>query len=99
MAKISIEQVRHVADLARLELSEDELEMLAGELSPVLDHVEQIRQLDTAGVPVTAHPLAMTNVLRDDVVREGLSAEDALAGAPSVEDGRFSVPSILGEAP
>jgi aspartyl-tRNA(Asn)/glutamyl-tRNA(Gln) amidotransferase subunit C len=99
MSRISLDEVRHVADLARLELSDSEIEMLADELSPVLDHVEQIRALDTDGVPPTSHPLPLSNVLRDDVVREGLSPAEALAAAPSVEEGRYSVPSILGEAP
>lgn len=99
MSKISIEEVRHVADLARLELSEDELTALADELAPVLDHVEQIRQLDTDGVPPTSHPLPISNVLRSDEVVPSLTPSEALAAAPSVEDGRYSVPSILGEEP
>ncbi len=99
MAGISIEEVRHVADLARLELSDEELSVLQGELSSLLDHVERIRRLDTEGVAPTAHPLPLHNVLRPDERRPGLSQEEALAAAPAVESGRFLVPSILGEAP
>ncbi len=99
MSRISVEEVRHVALLARLELSDDELAVLSGELSALLDHVEQIRRLDTSGVPPTAHPLPMRNVLREDEPRPGLSAAEALAAAPAVEDGRYSVPSILGDEP
>ncbi len=96
---ISVAEVRHVASLARLELSDAELEVLADELSALLTHVSQIQELPTKGVPPTAHPLPLSNVLRPDEVRPGLTPAEALAAAPAVEDGRFSVPSILGEAP
>lgn len=99
MAEISLDEVRKVATLARLELSEEELAVLQGELAALLDHVGQIQRLDTAGVPPTAHPLPVSNVFRPDEVRPGLSPAEALAAAPAVEDGRFMVPSILGEAP
>ncbi|MGH9296692.1 MAG: Asp-tRNA(Asn)/Glu-tRNA(Gln) amidotransferase subunit GatC [Acidimicrobiales bacterium] len=99
MPRISHDEVRHVARLARLQLSEEELTTLEAELSALLDHVEAIRRLDTDGVPPTSHPLPLSNVLREDVPRPGLSPSEALAAAPAVEDGRFSVPSILGEAP
>lgn len=99
MSRISIEEVRHVAMLARIEMSDEELGVLQGELSALLDHVEQIRRLDTTDVPPTAHALQLKNVLRPDVVRPGLTPDEALAAAPAVEDGRFCVPSILGEAP
>ncbi|MGO9909928.1 MAG: Asp-tRNA(Asn)/Glu-tRNA(Gln) amidotransferase subunit GatC, partial [Acidimicrobiales bacterium] len=65
----------------------------------LLDHVDQIKRLDTSGVPPTTDPLALSNVLRPDEVRPGLTPAEALAAAPAVEDGRFSVPSILGEMP
>ncbi|MGO9198133.1 MAG: Asp-tRNA(Asn)/Glu-tRNA(Gln) amidotransferase subunit GatC [Acidimicrobiales bacterium] len=99
MSRISIEEVRHVAHLARLELSDDELSVLQGELSALLDHVERIQRLDTEDVPPTAHPLPLSNVLRPDEPRPGLTPAEALAAAPATEDGRFSVPSILGDAP
>jgi aspartyl-tRNA(Asn)/glutamyl-tRNA(Gln) amidotransferase subunit C len=97
--RISLDEVRHVARLARLELSDDELTALQGELSSLLDHVERIRLLDTEGVPPTAHPLPMSNVFRADEPRPCLDRDEVLAGAPAVEDHRFLVPRILGEAP
>ena len=99
MSEISLEEVRHVAHLARLELSDDELTVLRGELSALLGHVEQIQRLDTAGVPPTAHPLPLSNVLRADEVLPCLTPAEALEGAPLEQEGRFLVPSILGEAP
>lgn len=99
MSEISLEEVRHVANLARLELSDDELAVLRGELSALLGHVEQIQRLDTDGVPPTAHPLPLSNVLRPDEVLPCLTPAEALEAAPATEQGRFLVPSILGEAP
>ncbi|MGD0083828.1 MAG: Asp-tRNA(Asn)/Glu-tRNA(Gln) amidotransferase subunit GatC [Acidimicrobiales bacterium] len=96
---MTLDEVRHVARLARLELTDDELTTLVGELSALLDHVDKVRQLDTSDVPPTAHPLPLVNVLRPDEVRPSLDRERALAGAPAVESNRYLVPSILGEAP
>ena len=98
MPGISIEEVRQVAHLARLQLSDDELSVLQGELSALLEHVARITQLDTEGVPPTAHPLPLFNVLRLDEPRSGLTPAEALAAAPAVDRCRFSVPSILGDA-
>jgi len=97
--RISLDEVRHVARLARLELSEDEITTLQGELSALLDHVDRVRRLDTADVPPTAHPLPLENVLRPDEVGPCLEREEVLAAAPAVESDRFLVPSILGDAP
>jgi aspartyl-tRNA(Asn)/glutamyl-tRNA(Gln) amidotransferase subunit C len=97
--RITPEDVAHVARLARLELTEEELERFTGQLDAVLDHAADVAALDTAGVPPTAHPLPLRNVLRDDAPRPGLDREEVLAQAPAVEDGRFLVPRILGEAP
>lgn len=96
---ISIAEVRHVARLARLELTDDEVVTLQGELSALLEHVDKIRQLDTADIPPTAHPLPLHNVLRPDEPRPPLPRELVLRGAPEVESDRFRVPPILGEAP
>lgn len=96
---ISLEEVRHVAKLARLELSDEEILTLQGELSALLDHVDRVRRLDTADVLPTAHPLPLRNVLRPDELRPGLDRDEVLAVAPAVESDRFLVPSILGEAP
>jgi aspartyl-tRNA(Asn)/glutamyl-tRNA(Gln) amidotransferase subunit C len=85
--------------LARLELSPDEAVLFAGQLSSILDHVAALRRLDTTGVRPTSHPLELVNVWRSDVVVPSLDHDAALAAAPEVEDGKFKVPSILGEAP
>jgi aspartyl-tRNA(Asn)/glutamyl-tRNA(Gln) amidotransferase subunit C len=98
-AGISLDEVRHVARLARLALTDDEIVTLQGELSALLDHVDKIRLLDTANVPPTAHPLPLHNVLRADEPRPGLDRDEVLAAAPAVESHLFLVPSILGEAP
>ncbi|MGC9960695.1 MAG: Asp-tRNA(Asn)/Glu-tRNA(Gln) amidotransferase subunit GatC [Acidimicrobiales bacterium] len=97
--RISLDEVRHVAKLARLELTDEEITTLQGELSALLEHVDRVRQLDTADVPPTAHPLPLVNVLRPDEPHPGLDREEVLAAAPAVENDRFLVPSILGEAP
>ncbi len=91
--------VAHVARLARLRLSDEELERFTGQLAAVLDHAGDVAALDTRGVEPTAHPLPLRNVLRDDVAQPCLSRDEVLAGAPEAEDGRFRVPRILGEAP
>lgn len=97
--RISREDVAHVAHLARLELSGDELETYTEQLGAILDHAQDVAALDTAGVPPTAHPLPLENVLRDDVVRPSLDRDEVLAEAPAAEGAFFRVPRILGEAP
>jgi aspartyl-tRNA(Asn)/glutamyl-tRNA(Gln) amidotransferase subunit C len=96
---ISRSDVAHVARLARLDLTDDELERFTGQLGAVLEHAADIAALDIADVPPTAHPLPLVNVLRDDVPRPSLDRHEVLAQAPAVEGGRFKVPPILGEAP
>lgn len=91
------EQVAHLADLARIDLSDDELDHLAPQLSVILESVASIQGVAGDDVPPTSHPLPMTNVFREDVVRPGLTAEQALSGAPAAEQQRFSVPRILGD--
>jgi aspartyl-tRNA(Asn)/glutamyl-tRNA(Gln) amidotransferase subunit C len=90
---IDREQVLHVARLARLELSEDEVAKMAGELSKILQHIEKIGALDLRDVPPTTHVVEVANALRADVPRECLPREVALANAPAVVDDGFSVPS------
>jgi aspartyl-tRNA(Asn)/glutamyl-tRNA(Gln) amidotransferase subunit C len=92
-------EVAHVAHLARLELSAEELERYATQLSSVLEHVETIRRLDISDVPPTSHAVPVADVLRADEVRPSLGQEAVLAAAPLTEAGRFKVPRILGEAP
>jgi len=96
---ISRADAAHVARLARLDLTEEELERFTGQLGDVLEHAADISALDIDDVPPTAHPLPLVNVLRGDEVRPGVDREEVLAQAPAAEDGRFRVPPILGEAP
>jgi aspartyl-tRNA(Asn)/glutamyl-tRNA(Gln) amidotransferase subunit C len=96
---ISPADVAHVARLARLDITDDELELFAGQLAAVLDHADDVASLDIADVPPTAHPLPLENVLREDVEQPSLDRDEVLAMAPQAEDGRFRVPRILGEAP
>ena len=95
---IDREQVLHVARLARLRLSEAELEKMAGELSGILEHVDRIAKLDLEGVEPTSHVVELENVLRADVPWESLPREVALASAPDPVDGAFRVPSPQAEA-
>ena len=97
--RISRDEVAHVARLARLDVTEDELDRFTEQLGAVLEHAADVEALDTAGVEPTAHPLPLENVLRDDVVRPSLDRDEVLAQAPAAEEGRFRVPRILGEAP
>ena len=92
-------EVEHVARLARLALTDEELDALTPELAKILEHAAQVSALDTEGVPPTAHPLPLVNVFRPDEVQPCLPRDDVLAAAPAAEDGRFRVPRILGEAP
>jgi aspartyl-tRNA(Asn)/glutamyl-tRNA(Gln) amidotransferase subunit C len=90
---IDREQVLHVARLARLRLSEEEVERMAGEMSTILGHVETMNELDLEGVEPTSHVVELQNVLREDVPRECLPRERALEQAPDVADGGFRVPT------
>ena len=98
-ARLTREDAAYVARLARLELTDEELDTYAGQLAAVLDHAAQVASLDTAGVVPTAHPLPLQNVLRPDEPRPSLERDEVLAAAPAVEDRRFRVPRILGESP
>jgi aspartyl-tRNA(Asn)/glutamyl-tRNA(Gln) amidotransferase subunit C len=96
--RISRDEVAHLADLARIDLSEAEIAHLAPQLAVILDSVASIREVAADDVPPTSHALPLTNVVREDVVRPGLTVEEALSGAPvEPEQQRFSVPRILGE--
>jgi aspartyl-tRNA(Asn)/glutamyl-tRNA(Gln) amidotransferase subunit C len=97
MPEITRDEVRHLADLARIDLSDAELDHLAPQLAVILDSVASITGLAGDDVPPTSHPLPLTNVFRDDVEEPCLTAEEALAGAPAQEQQRFAVPRILGD--
>lgn len=96
---LSSEQVRHVARLARLALSDDEVEAMRDQLSRILAYAEQVGEVATADVPPTSHPLPLANVLRADDPRPSLPVSDVLAGAPRTEQGRFHVPRVVAEQP
>jgi aspartyl-tRNA(Asn)/glutamyl-tRNA(Gln) amidotransferase subunit C len=98
-ARITRADAAHVARLARLDLTDDELERFTDQLGAVLEHARDVEALDTAGVPPTAHPLPLRNVLREDRVVPSLSRDEVLAQAPAAEADRFKVPRILGETP
>ncbi len=97
MPEITREEVRHLAHLSRIELDDGELDHLAPQLSVILESVASISEVAADDIEPTSHPLPVTNVFRDDVVRPSLSAEQALSGAPLVEEQRFAVPRILGD--
>ncbi len=97
--RLTRDEVAHVARLARLALTDEELETYTGQLAQVLDHAADVASLDLTGVAGTAHPLALANVLRPDEPRGCLDRDEVLAQAPDVEDHRFRVPPLLGEAP
>jgi aspartyl-tRNA(Asn)/glutamyl-tRNA(Gln) amidotransferase subunit C len=90
---IDREQVLHVARLARLRLSEEEVDRMAGEMSTILEHVETMNELDLEGVEPTSHVVELQNVLREDVPRECLPRERALEQAPDTAHGGFRVPT------
>jgi len=95
MSAISREEVSHLAMLARIDLTPDELDRMAGQLGVILDAVATVREVAGDDVPATSHPMPLTNVTRPDEVRPSLTPEQALAGAPEAEQGRFRVPRIL----
>lgn len=97
MSELSRDDVVHLAGLARIDLADAELDRMVGELAVILDAVATVQQAPIGDVPAMSHPLPLVNVTRPDVVRPCLSAEDALAGAPEAQEGRFSVPRILSD--
>ena len=98
MAAISRDEVANLARLARITMSDDELDHLAGEMDVILGAVARVQEVASSDVPATSHPLAVNNVNREDVVLPSLTPEEALSGAPAIDEGRFKVPQILGEA-
>ncbi len=99
MSTISRDDVAHLARLARLAVTDEELDQFAGQLDQVLAAVARVGEADVADVPPMTHAVPLTNVLRPDEVRPGLVLEAALADAPAAEQQRFRVPRILEEEP
>ena len=98
-AGLTRDDVAYVARLARIDLTDEELDLYAPQLAAVIGHAAEIAALDTDGIEPTAHPLPLRNVTRADETRPCLDRAEVLAQAPAVEDNRFRVPPILGEAP
>lgn len=99
MPALPSDEVAHLARLSRLALTGDELQRLGGQLEVILDAVARISDVAAGDVPPTTHAVPVLNVTRADVVVAGLTQDEALAGAPSAEGGRFRVPRILDEQP
>lgn len=97
MSTLSRDEVARVAALARIDLTPTEIDRLAGELGVIVESVARVSEVATPDVPATSHPLPLTNVFRADVPEPPLPVEDALAGAPAAQDGKFLVPQILEE--
>jgi aspartyl-tRNA(Asn)/glutamyl-tRNA(Gln) amidotransferase subunit C len=92
---LSREEVLHVAELARLSLRPEEVELFTRQLNDILAYVQKLEELDTTGVAPLAHVIPLVNAFREDVVREGLSPEAALKNAPAREEGSFLVPRVI----
>lgn len=97
MENISKEQVKHVADLARLVFTDEEAEKLSVELKGIINYAEQLNEVDTSDVEPTTHVLNLVNVMRKDEPKEWTTQKDVLKNAPDHENGHFRVPSILSE--
>jgi len=95
MSQLTREEIAKVALLSRLHFTDAELDSYAGELSKILDHVEQLKAVDVEGVEPTSHSLRLVNVLRPDLVQASLTNAEAMANAPSHADGMFKLPAIL----
>ena len=95
MSDLTRDQITHLAQLAHVNLTEEELNRMSQEVSKILDSVAKVQEVDTEHMMPTSHPIALTNVYRDDVVGPVLSQQEALSGAPDAEAGRFKVPAIL----
>jgi len=97
MASLDRSDVARLAALARIDMTDADLDRMATQLSAIVDAVAKVQEVATPDVPATSHPIPMSNVLRPDVVVPSLTQAAALSGAPAAEDGRFRVPQILGE--
>jgi len=97
MSSLERADVARLAALARIDMTDADLDRLSGQLSAIVDAVATLEEVADADVPATSHPIPMANVERDDVVMPSLTPEEALAAAPQAEGGRYRVPQILGE--
>jgi len=97
VSEITPDLVRHLGVLARIQLSDEEVERLTGQLDVIVDNIAKVSEVATADVAATSHPIALTNVFRADEVGETLTVEQALQNAPDAASDRFRVTAILGE--
>jgi len=97
MAAITREEVEHLARLARLELTEEETDHYAEQLSAIVDAVARVSEVAAEDIPPTSHPIPVSNIFREDIARPGVDRNEVAASAPAWEDDRFRVPRILGE--
>ena len=97
MSTLSRADVARLAALARIDMTDEDLDRLSGQLAAIVDAVALVAEVASADVPATSHPIPMSNVYRADEVRPSLAQADALAAAPEAEEGRFRVPRFLGE--
>lgn len=95
MSRISAEQVKHVAHLARISFSEEEIEKFTNDLDAIISFAEQLSELDTENVEPTSHVLDMKNVMREDIPSQGLPVQDVLKNAPEHQGGQIKVPAII----
>lgn len=95
MSRISKEEVKHVANLARLSVSEEEVDMFTEQLDAIIGFAEELNELDTDHIEPTTHVLELKNVLREDTVKESVTREEALKNAPDQRDGQFKVPKTF----
>lgn len=94
--KITKDEVTYVADLARIKTDDASIETLAGQIGEILDYVDTLKKVDTEDVPATTHASFLTNVFREDEVKDSFGSERALSNAPKKEDGYFIVPKVIG---
>ena len=99
MAQITPEEVRHIALLGRLQLTDEEVAHFTPQLNQILDHFQQLQGIDTTDVELTTHAIQMTNVWREDESRPSLPVDEVVANAPEANGGLFIVPRIVGESP
>lgn len=92
---ITKEEILHVAALARLEIDEDSIDSLSGQIQDILSYVDTLNRIDTEGVPATSHAIALSNAFREDRQQEHLAREKALENAPASEEGAFLVPKVI----
>jgi len=97
VSEITPDLVRHLGVLARIQLSDEEVEQLTGQLDVIVDNIAKVSQVATADVPATSHPVPLQNVFRPDVPGDMLTVDEVLKNAPDAADGRFRVTAILGE--